>query len=215
MAKPRNSGVGPTGRPIPPPPTPPDTLDRIAANMGAQAPKVAKPKKERAKAAPKARAPKATVAKDAQGRPVDKPTKAQAAAAINKTRLKQEADAAPVRQAVKAHFGGKTRDKKLGGAQRDIEDPDAGGVHPEQKKYETEVGGVAVERLRQIVERIEHLKAEQKNLGHDITDVISEAKAAGFHPKAIRAVLAKRAMPPEKREEEENLVDLYSHALGI
>jgi uncharacterized protein (UPF0335 family) len=209
MYRSKNPGVGPTGRPLPNPPTPPDVLDTVAATMNSALngtpPAPAK----------KPRAPKATVAKDNNGRPVAKPSKAQAQAAINKARLAQEAATAETRHAAKAHFGGKARDKKLGGAQRDIEDPDAAGVHPEQKERETVVGNVAVDRLRQYIERIETLKGEQKALGADIADVFSEAKSAGFNPKAMRAVIAKRAMPAEKREEEENDIDLYTHALGI
>ena len=41
-------------------------------------------------------------------------------------------------------------------------------------------GGIAAERLRSIVERIERLEEERKALGGDIRDIYAEAKSAGF-----------------------------------
>ena len=44
----------------------------------------------------------------------------------------------------------------------------------------TKVGGIAVERLRSLIERIERLEEERKALGNDIKDIYGEAKSAGF-----------------------------------
>jgi hypothetical protein len=43
-----------------------------------------------------------------------------------------------------------------------------------------EVGGIAVDRLRSIIERIERLEEERKALANDIKDIYAEAKSAGF-----------------------------------
>ena len=43
-----------------------------------------------------------------------------------------------------------------------------------------EVGGVAADRLRSLIERIERLEEERKALGSDIKDIYAEAKSAGF-----------------------------------
>ena len=45
---------------------------------------------------------------------------------------------------------------------------------------DTEVGGVAADRLRWIVERIERLEGERKGLADNIKDIFAEAKSAGF-----------------------------------
>lgn len=79
----------------------------------------------------------------------------------------------------------------------------------------TEVGGVAQDRLRSLIERIEKLEEEKKNISSDITDVFSEAKSAGFDTKALRAVLKLRKMNAADRDEQELLVETYTKALGM
>ena len=78
----------------------------------------------------------------------------------------------------------------------------------------TEVGGIAAERLRSIVERIERLEEEKKALSADIKDVYSEAKSTGFDVKVLRAVIRLRRQKPEEVEENEYLLVLYRRALG-
>ena len=46
-----------------------------------------------------------------------------------------------------------------------------------QKDADTEVGGIAADRLRSIVERIERLEEERKALANDIKDIYGEAKS--------------------------------------
>lgn len=79
----------------------------------------------------------------------------------------------------------------------------------------TEVGGVAQDRLRSLIERIEKLEEEKKNISSDITDVFAEAKSAGFDTKALRAVLKLRKMNAADRDEQELLVETYTKALGM
>lgn len=79
----------------------------------------------------------------------------------------------------------------------------------------TEVGGIAVERLRSIVERIERLESERDEIANDIRDVYAEAKGAGFDTKAIRAVIKLRKMNAADRDEQELLLETYRKALDI
>ncbi len=79
----------------------------------------------------------------------------------------------------------------------------------------TEVGGVAQDRLRSLIERIEKLEEEKKNISSDITDVFAEAKSAGFDTKALKAVLKLRKMNAADRDEQELLVETYTKALGM
>jgi len=78
-----------------------------------------------------------------------------------------------------------------------------------------EVGGIAVDRLRSIVERIERLEAERKALGDDVKDIYTEAKSAGFDTKVVKAIIAIRKKEPAEVEEQETLLDLYKRALGM
>ena len=82
------------------------------------------------------------------------------------------------------------------------------------KHETTEVGGIAVERLRSIVERIERLEEEKKALSSDIKDIFTEAKSAGFDVKVLRAVIRLRQQEPAEVEEQETLLELYRRALG-
>lgn len=79
----------------------------------------------------------------------------------------------------------------------------------------TEVGGIAVDRLRSLVERIETLNEEKAGIESDIRDIFAEAKSAGFDAKAIRAVIKLRKMNAADRDEQEMLVETYRKALNI
>ena len=78
-----------------------------------------------------------------------------------------------------------------------------------------DVGGVAVERLRSFIERIERLEEEKRALSGDIKEVYAEAKGTGFEPKIMRQIIKIRRMDKEEVDEEESLLDLYKRALGM
>lgn len=73
----------------------------------------------------------------------------------------------------------------------------------------------AQRQLRQFVEQIERLEEDKKQIGNDITDKYTEAKAVGFDAKAIRQVVRLRRKSQEEREEEESILDVYLVALGM
>lgn len=85
----------------------------------------------------------------------------------------------------------------------------------DQQDQDTEVGGIAADRLRSIIERVERLEEERKALANDIKDIFAEAKSAGFDVKVIRQVLRIRKQEPAEVEEQETLLDLYKRALGM
>ncbi len=78
-----------------------------------------------------------------------------------------------------------------------------------------EVGGIAADRLRQFIERIERLEEEKAALASDVREVYSEAKAVGFDPKVMRQVIRLRKMDTADQQEMEALIDTYKHALGM
>lgn len=80
---------------------------------------------------------------------------------------------------------------------------------------EIKSGGVAVDRLRSLVERIERLEEERKALSDDIKDIYSEAKSAGFDVKVLRQLIRVRKQEAAEVEEQETMLDIYRRALGM
>ena len=78
-----------------------------------------------------------------------------------------------------------------------------------------DVGGIAVERLKSFIERIERLEEEKRVLGSDIKEVYAEAKGTGFEPKIMRQIIKIRRKDKQEVDEEESLLDLYKRALGM
>lgn len=69
--------------------------------------------------------------------------------------------------------------------------------------------------LLQFVESIERVQDEQKQLAADIRDKYSEAKSLGFDVKALRTIIRLRKKSASEREEEESILEVYMHALGM
>lgn len=78
-----------------------------------------------------------------------------------------------------------------------------------------EPGGVAADQLRSFVERIERLEEEKQSIADDIKDVYGEAKGTGFDTKVLRHIIRLRKQDAAERQEQEALLDLYMHALGM
>ena len=73
----------------------------------------------------------------------------------------------------------------------------------------------AQKQLRQFVEQIERLEEEKKALAADIRDKYAEAKAVGFDVKALRQIVRLRKKSAQERQEEESMLEVYMHALGM
>ena len=84
-----------------------------------------------------------------------------------------------------------------------------------QDNTEPNTGGVAADRLRSLVDRIERLEEERKALGSDIKDIYAEANSAGFDVKVLRQLIRIRKQEPKDVEEQEGLLDVYRRALGM
>ena len=78
----------------------------------------------------------------------------------------------------------------------------------------SDTGGVAADRLKSFIERIERLEEEKKNLTADIREVYAEAKGTGLDTKTMRKVVALRKLDSGERQEQEALLDTYLRALG-
>lgn len=79
----------------------------------------------------------------------------------------------------------------------------------------TRAGGVAVDQLKSIIDRIERLEEEKQGISADIRDVFAEAKGNGYSVPALRSILKIRKQTASEREEQELVLDTYMHALGM
>ena len=77
-----------------------------------------------------------------------------------------------------------------------------------------EVGGIAVDRLRSLIERIERLEEEKAAIASDIRDIFAEAKSAGFDVKIMKTVIKLRKMNAADRDEQELLLETYRKAFS-
>jgi uncharacterized protein (UPF0335 family) len=78
-----------------------------------------------------------------------------------------------------------------------------------------DVGGIAGDRLKSFIERIERLEEEKKALANDIKEVYAEAKGTGFDTKIMRQVIRLRRMDKDDLDEQDALIDVYKRALGM
>ncbi|WP_419901794.1 DUF2312 domain-containing protein [Kiloniella sp.] len=78
-----------------------------------------------------------------------------------------------------------------------------------------EINGVTADRLRGFIERVERLEEEKKAIADDIKEIYSEAKSLGFDTKIMRKIVSLRKIEQQERLEQEELIDVYKHALGM
>lgn len=74
---------------------------------------------------------------------------------------------------------------------------------------------VTASDLRQIVERIERIEAEEADLKTDKKEFYAEAKGRGYDTKIIRKIVALRKRDKNDLAEEEAVVEMYKSALGM
>ena len=118
-----------------------------------------------------------------------------------------------VSEAVRRMRGAWARKAAFGQPQVGLEE--CTGVADEQAAREAEAGGIAADRLRSIVERIEALEEERRKLASDMKDIYAGAQGAGLDRKVVRRVIRDRRREPAELENEEALLDLYRRALGM
>ena len=70
-------------------------------------------------------------------------------------------------------------------------------------------------KLKQIIEKIEYLEAEKRDISRQISDVYKEAKVLNLDPKIIRKVISLRKMNNDDRIEMEYMIEEYKKQLGM
>src|ERR671916_2126138 len=74
--------------------------------------------------------------------------------------------------------------------------------------------GVAGDRIRSFVERIEQLDTELQELNEGKKEVFAEAKGEGFDVKILKEIIKLRKQDKDKRDEHETLLDVYLRAMN-
>lgn len=73
--------------------------------------------------------------------------------------------------------------------------------------------GLAGDRIRSFVERIERIEVELQELNEGKKEVFAEAKNEGFDVKILKEIIKLRKRDKEEREEQETLLDVYMRAM--
>ena len=73
--------------------------------------------------------------------------------------------------------------------------------------------GVAGDRIRSFVERIEQIETELKELTEAKKEIFLEAKGEGFDVKVLKEILKLRKQDQDERDEHETLLDVYMRAM--
>ena len=79
----------------------------------------------------------------------------------------------------------------------------------------TDTVGIAGDRIRSFIERVEHIDEEIKALNEGKKEVWSEAKGEGFDVKVLKEILRLRKQDKDERDEQELLLDLYLRAMEV
>ena len=77
----------------------------------------------------------------------------------------------------------------------------------------TDTVGIAGDRIRSFVERIEHIEEEIKALNEGKKEIFAEAKGDGFDVKVLKEIIRLRKQDKDERDEHESLLDLYLRAM--
>jgi len=78
----------------------------------------------------------------------------------------------------------------------------------------TDIGGIATDRLRSLIERIERLEEEKAAIASDVRDVFAEAKSAGFDVKIMREIIIFPPTPAEPEAPAPKLPDSPASAMA-
>jgi uncharacterized protein (UPF0335 family) len=76
------------------------------------------------------------------------------------------------------------------------------------------IGDNAAKDVVSIIERIEWLEDEKKQIASDISDVYKESKGRGYDATALKEIIKIRREDPDKREARESMVDVYMRAIN-
>lgn len=74
---------------------------------------------------------------------------------------------------------------------------------------------ISAQELRQFIEKVERLEDEKAEVQNQIKEIMAESKAQGFDTKIMRQIIRMRKMKKEDLIEQQELLDIYTQALGM
>lgn len=77
----------------------------------------------------------------------------------------------------------------------------------------TDTVGIAGDRIRSIIERVEKVEEEIKELMEAKKEIFLEAKGEGLDVKILKEILKLRKLDQDARDEHETLLDVYLRAM--
>ncbi|MCJ2037062.1 DUF2312 domain-containing protein [Methylobacterium sp. J-068] len=77
----------------------------------------------------------------------------------------------------------------------------------------TDTVGIAGDRIRSIIERVEKVEEEIKDLMEAKKEIFLEAKGEGLDVKILKEILKLRKLDQDARDEHETLLDVYLRAM--
>jgi uncharacterized protein (UPF0335 family) len=80
---------------------------------------------------------------------------------------------------------------------------------------QTRRNSIAAEQLRGYVERVEHVRAQKKDLAEDEKLILQEAKSGGFDTNILKHCVKIRSKKPSDVADAQAMTDLYLDALGM
>ena len=83
-------------------------------------------------------------------------------------------------------------------------------INKQKKQFMSQImGSNSKQHLKQIIENIQRLKDQQKEISEEIKDIFKESKSAGFDNKIVKKLIA-AAADPEKFKAELEMLQIYS-----
>ncbi|NEU15086.1 DUF2312 domain-containing protein [Methylobacterium sp. BTF04] len=73
--------------------------------------------------------------------------------------------------------------------------------------------GIAGDHIRSIIERVEKVEEEIKDLMEAKKEIFLEAKGEGLDVKILKEILKLRKLDQDERDEHETLLDVYMRAM--
>lgn len=71
------------------------------------------------------------------------------------------------------------------------------------------------DELRQFVERIEQVRAEQADLKEQEKEIFAELKGRGYMTRPVRTIIKLRSRKPDDIAEDEAVLEMYKAAMGM
>ncbi|ACL62965.1 DUF2312 domain-containing protein [Methylobacterium nodulans] len=77
----------------------------------------------------------------------------------------------------------------------------------------SDTAGIPGDRIRTIIERVEKLEEEIKDLTEAKKEIFLEAKSDGLDVKILKEIIKLRKQDQDERDEHETLLDVYLRAM--